>query len=113
MSVLEAIFSGLKILLAAVSVLTIYKTVYKAIGFFARARKFSAAKKQHSYAIVICARNEEKVIGNLLDSIAAQRYPSEKVKITPFAGDVKYYRDSDDIHCVPKRSLEDVVIARR
>ena len=81
MSVLEAIFSGLKILLAAVSVLTIYKTVYKAIGFFARARKFSAAKKQHSYAIVICARNEEKVIGNLLDSIAAQRYPSEKVKV--------------------------------
>ena len=45
--------------------------------------------------------------------VIALGYPSEKVKITPFAGDVKYYRDNDDVHCVPKRSLEDVVIARR
>ena len=31
--------------------------------------------------MVICARNEEKVIGNLLDSIAAQRYPKDKLHV--------------------------------
>ena len=29
----------------------------------------------HRYAVLISARNEELVIGNLLDSIAAQDYP--------------------------------------
>ena len=33
----------------------------------------------HKYAVVIAARNEEKVIGNLLDSIKQQDYPSELV----------------------------------
>lgn len=61
------------------SVLTIlmaYKTVYWLIGLFFT-RKFKHAKKKHKYAILIAARNEKNVIGNLLDSINKQDYPSE------------------------------------
>ncbi|MBR6515049.1 MAG: sulfatase-like hydrolase/transferase [Clostridia bacterium] len=54
--------------------------VYWIIGFFFT-RKFAPAKKQHKYAICIAARNEEAVIGNLLDSIAAQDYPAELLSV--------------------------------
>ncbi|PLY01439.1 MAG: nitroreductase [Desulfuromonas sp.] len=37
-------------------------------------------------------------------------YPVEKVRLVPFAGDVKYYRDSEQNHFVPKRLLKDVLI---
>lgn len=53
-----------------------YRTVYFIIGIFFT-RKFKPAKKKHKYAIVIAARNEENVIGNLLDSIKKQDYPKE------------------------------------
>ncbi len=62
------------------SVLTAYQMVYFFIGLFFT-RKFKPAKKQHKYAIVIAARNEEKVIGNLLDSIEAQDYPKELLTV--------------------------------
>ena len=35
----------------------------------------------HRYAVLISARNEELVIGNLLDSISAQDYPSSLVRV--------------------------------
>ena len=37
-------------------------------------------------------------------------YPVEKVQIVPFSGDVKYFRDNDQNHFVPKRLLRDVLI---
>ena len=37
--------------------------------------------------------------------------PSENVRITaPEDGSLKYYRDSSDTHCVPKKSLGDIII---
>ena len=44
-------------------------------------RKFKQAKHKHKYGICIAARNEEKVIGNLLDSIKLQDYPSKLIKV--------------------------------
>ena len=44
-------------------------------------RKFQPAKKNHKYAVVIPARNEEPVIKNLINSIKKQDYPSELVTI--------------------------------
>ena len=35
----------------------------------------------HRFAVLIAARNEEAVIGNLIDSIRAQRYPEGLIKI--------------------------------
>ena len=65
---------------AVFSVMLAYKTVYKIIGLFFT-RKFSPAENLHKYAIVIAARNEEKVIGNLLESIAKQDYPKELITV--------------------------------
>lgn len=57
-----------------------YLVVYYILGLFFT-RKFKPAKKNHKYGIVIAARNEEKVIGNLLDSIRKQDYPSDLLTV--------------------------------
>lgn len=57
-----------------------YRTIYIITGFFAT-RKFPKAKKLHKYAVLIAARNEQTVIGNLIESIRAQDYPAELVDI--------------------------------
>ena len=62
------------------SIVVIHKAFYFVIGMFFT-RKFKKAKKQHKYAIVIAARNEKYVIGNLIDSINKQDYPKDKLTI--------------------------------
>lgn len=57
-----------------------YKAVFFAIGFLFT-RKFKPAKNKHKYGILIAARNEETVIGNLLDSINKQDYPKELLTV--------------------------------
>lgn len=37
--------------------------------------------KLHRYAVLICARNEEAVIADLIDSLHGQTYPQDKLKI--------------------------------
>lgn len=54
--------------------------VYTVLGFFFT-RKFKPAQAQHKYAITIAARNEEAVIGNLLDSIKKQDYPEDLITV--------------------------------
>jgi hypothetical protein len=53
---------------AILSAMVAYRVIFTIIGLF-WTRKFKPAKKKHKYAICIAARNEETVIGNLLDSI--------------------------------------------
>lgn len=60
--------------------LVTYRIFYLIIGLFFT-RKFKKAKKQHKYGIVIAARNEEMVIGNLIDSINKQDYPKDLLTI--------------------------------
>lgn len=57
-----------------------YKVIYKITGIFFT-RKFKEAKQNHKYAILVAARNEETVIGNLVDSINQQDYPRELVTV--------------------------------
>lgn len=38
-------------------------------------------EKQHRFGILICARNEEAVIGNLIGSLEKQKYPKDKFQI--------------------------------
>ena len=71
--------TGLKInsiLTTILSIMVIHKAFYFVIGMFFT-RKFKPAKKKHKYAIMIAARNEKLVIGNLIDSIKKQDYPSD------------------------------------
>lgn len=62
------------------TVMLAYKTAYFFIGIFFT-RKFKPAKKNHKYAIMIAARNEKNVIGNLLDSINKQDYDMSLVTV--------------------------------
>lgn len=61
-----------------------YQFVYMAISLFRREKAEKTEKTEeeiHRIAVLIAARNEEKVIGNLLDSINRQDYPSEYIDI--------------------------------
>ena len=62
------------------SIIVAHKTFYLIIGMFFT-RKFKKASKNHRYGILIAARNERLVIGNLLDSINKQDYPSNMYKV--------------------------------
>lgn len=59
---------------------TFHLTAYKILGFFFT-RKFKKTDVKHKYAVCIAARNEEAVIGNLIDSIKKQDYPQDKIDI--------------------------------
>jgi len=61
------------------TVLKAYQFLYY-LGVFKR-KKFKESNNYHSYGICIAARNEEKVIRNLLESISRQDYPKNKIKI--------------------------------
>ena len=43
--------------------------------------KLHKQAKLHRYAVLICARNEEAVIADLIDSLHGQTYPQDKLKI--------------------------------
>ena len=64
----------------AALILGSFKYLYFVIGVF-KTRVFPKTENRHRYAVVIAARNEEPVIGNLIDSIKAQDYPSDLVTV--------------------------------
>ncbi|MBQ0110088.1 MAG: glycosyltransferase family 2 protein [Clostridiales bacterium] len=80
---IKEIFSICNYVLTAVFVLCyIYQFFYIFNVFLGKDRSLPVkSQKQNKFGVVICARNEENVIGNLLDSINRQDYPSELVKI--------------------------------
>jgi cellulose synthase/poly-beta-1,6-N-acetylglucosamine synthase-like glycosyltransferase len=61
-------------------VLLSYKVAFFVIGLFFK-KTYKKTKRYHNYAILIAARNEEKVIGQLIDSINNQDYPLSMLKI--------------------------------
>ena len=62
------------------SLLMAYQFLYIIIGLFKK-KKFKETKTQSTYGVLIAGRNEELVIGQLLDSIKKQNYDIEKIKI--------------------------------
>ena len=57
-----------------------YQLLYIPIALFIR-KKAAEAKETNSYAVLICARNEEAVIPDLISSIKSQTYNQELIKI--------------------------------
>ena len=69
-----------KVITVILAAMVFHKSFYFVIGMFFT-RKFKPAKNKHKYAICIAARNEEKVIGNLLDSINKQDYDKDLLTV--------------------------------
>ncbi len=80
MKIIQLIMKIISAISGSVNWLLGYKAYLKLIGFFAT-RKFEKAKCNHKYAILVAARNEETVIGNLIDSINKQDYPRELITV--------------------------------
>ncbi len=57
-----------------------YQLVYLGIALFGRHKPLPPAAPRR-YGAVVCARNEEAVVGNLIDSIRKGRYPAGMVDI--------------------------------
>ncbi len=78
MEILDLIY---KIATLLLTVPMLYQVIYTVIGFFTREKTFPAARENHRYGIIIAARNESAVIGNLLESINRQHYDMSRVRI--------------------------------
>ncbi len=68
------------ILSGCIGLLTIHFLFFSIVGLFAH-KKFPKAKTQHKYGLIIPARNEEQVVGNLIKSIQKNDYPQDLLHI--------------------------------
>ena len=57
-----------------------YQFFYIFVAFVKKPKKYES-DKMHRFAVMIAARNEAGVVGNLIDSIKAQNYPSDLVDV--------------------------------
>ena len=74
----QLVFSGVTFIIGA---LCCYRFVFSLIGLFGKARTYKSQPKTNRYAFILSARNEQAVIGNLIDSIRGQDYPQELIDI--------------------------------
>ena len=76
------VLSILNIILAILfTVCSFYQILYVILGTFGFQKKHNGKPKMHRYAVLIAARNEEKVIGHLLDCLRDQDYPGELLDV--------------------------------
>lgn len=72
------------VLYIALTVLYFYQFIYIVIALIGDKKKkldTYEAKKLHKFAFIIAARNEQAVIGNLINSIKQQNYPAELIDV--------------------------------
>ncbi|MDR0462041.1 MAG: hypothetical protein LBG88_01745, partial [Christensenellaceae bacterium] len=70
--VMRDIDRSLSIVAYAIAIIGAYRTIFIIIGVIFKPKKFKPTINKYKYAILIPARNEEKVIGQLIDSINKQ-----------------------------------------
>lgn len=58
-----------------------YQLLYLLMPLVKKDRPLPPSEGEHEFAVLICARNEEKVIGSLLESLRRQTYPREKLHV--------------------------------
>lgn len=63
------------------SVCYLYQYVYIVIAFVKKPKRFNETEKRYRYAVLVSARNERAVIGQLCDSIRGQDYPAELIDV--------------------------------
>ena len=70
------------LLALTISAAYFYQLVYLMYGIISLKKPwFFIAGQEHRYAVMISARNEEEVIGELIASLKAQNYPKDKLDI--------------------------------
>ena len=58
-----------------------YQLLYLVLPLVKKEKPLPPSAREHDFAVLICARNEEKVVGGLLDSLRRQTYPAEKLHV--------------------------------
>ena len=58
-----------------------YQLLYLLLPHVKKDKPLPLSEGRHDFAVLICARNEEKVIGGLLESLRQQTYPAEKLHV--------------------------------
>ena len=96
---------------------TVSKTYFCDHGIASLAILLTAVEKGYGGCIIASVKSDvlrealhipEKY--SIVQEIALGK-PSETVVIDPMVdGDIKYWRDAQDVHHVPKRSLEDIIV---
>ncbi len=62
------------------SLIVVHFVVFAIVGLFTK-KKFPHTDTKLKYGIIIPARNEESVVGNLIDSVRKNNYPQDKLDI--------------------------------
>lgn len=75
MDILSAAFA---VFWAFIGVIFLHNALFAVLGLF-QTRRFPKSETLGRYAVIIGARNEERVIGELIDSIKNADYPREKL----------------------------------
>ncbi len=70
----------ISLLYGLMGLLTAHFVFFALVGLFVK-KHFSKAEKQLRYGVLISARNEERVVGQLIESIRKNDYPQEKLDI--------------------------------
>ena len=69
------------IILSVIVTIYVLYFAYNALYIFKNKKEDNVGNIEHKFAILIAARNEELVIGNLLDSLNKLNYPKDKYEI--------------------------------
>ena len=69
------------ILTTAFGVFALHRILFVIVGVLAKKKKYPDAKKNHKFGVIISARNECRVIGNLVQSLKKQDYPQDLVTV--------------------------------
>ena len=101
-------------LLALMTALNLFSVYIGAMALFTlkRRRPYPKAAPETRFAVIVPARNESKVIANLLRALKAQRYPADKIDVyvainhctddteaIALAEGAKIIRCTDDVAC--------------
>ena len=72
------------VLLGIISVAFIWQILYILLCWLPY-KSFKKSRKKYKFAVIICARNEEKVIADTIECIKKQNYPQDKFDVFVFA----------------------------
>lgn len=80
MEALQILITVLGVIGTVLTLLQVHRLIFLLVGLFRR-KTWQPTENKHTYAICVPARNEEKVIGNFLESVANQDYPLDKLTV--------------------------------